>query len=64
MIIDQEFGVILQAEVGETVWDDLTKKNCVILMKEWDEHGNLGYWLESEWLDGGRFPWEISPPRL
>lgn len=64
MIIDKEYGMILDAEPGEVVWDDLTRTNAKILRKERDEHGNVGYWLDNEWAGGGRFPWEISQPRL
>ena len=68
MIIDNQYGVILDAEVGEIVWDDLARRNARILRKEHDEWGNVGYWLdcdpaEMERSGGGRFPWEISPPR-
>jgi hypothetical protein len=63
MTVDDEYGVILDAEVGEVVWDDLTRANAKILRKETDAQGNVGYWLDSDWCGGGRFPWEISPPR-
>jgi hypothetical protein len=68
MKIDPEYGAIEGAEIGEVVWDDLTRRNARILAKTYDEHGNLGYWLDCERAEmertgGGRFPWEISPPR-
>ena len=64
MTIDDQYGVVVDAEVGEIVWDDLERKNARIVRKEADTHGNIGYWLASEWLGGGRFPWEISQPRV
>lgn len=63
MKIDPEYQVLIDADVGEIVWDDLMRKNATIVKKERDKDGNLGYWLDSDWLDGGRFPWEISVPR-
>jgi hypothetical protein len=63
MIIDPEYGVIVFADVGEVVWDDLTRTNATIVSKKFDEYGNLGYWLDNDYVGGGRFPWEVSPPR-
>jgi hypothetical protein len=47
---------------GDTVYDNLTRINCKVLSIEHDEYGNRAIWIDSEWLDGGRFPWEIDPP--
>ncbi len=47
---------------GDTVYDTLMRTNCKVLSIEKDEYGNRGIWVDSEWLDGGRFPWEIDPP--
>lgn len=63
MEIDPEYSAVTRAEAGEVVWDDLTGSNRRILRVEADEHGNVGYWLESDYLGGGRYPWEISPPK-
>ncbi|HEY2525794.1 MAG TPA: hypothetical protein VGI29_12095 [Candidatus Binataceae bacterium] len=62
MEIDPEYGVIVKAEAGETVWDNLTGRNAKILRVDMDEFGNVAVWLEGDYLGGGRFPWEISPP--
>jgi hypothetical protein len=61
--IDYEYNVVVDAEVGEIVWDDLLRCNQKIVRKSRDECGNLGYWLDNDYVGGGRFPWEISPPR-
>lgn len=66
MIVDDEYGVIVSAEVGEIVWDDLTGQHAPIERIEKDKHGNIGYYLgggAADWCEGGRFPWEIWPPR-
>ena len=62
MKIDPEYGVVTEAEVGDSVWDDLLGRNSVVVRVSADEYGNVGYWLDNEYLGGGRFPWEISPP--
>jgi hypothetical protein len=67
MEIDPEYYVVTKACPGEIVWDDLTRQNARILRVEFDEWGNVGYWLECDEAEmkrtgGGRFPWEISPP--
>lgn len=62
MTIDPEYGAITSVGPGETVWDDLTGTNARVLRVEADEFGNIGVWLENDYLGGGRFPWEISPP--
>lgn len=62
MTIHPEYGVITAVEPGETVRDDLTGRNARILRVDFDEFGNAAIWLESDYLGGGRFPWEISRP--
>jgi len=70
MKIDPEYDVIVEAEAGEFVFDDLTGQTRRILRVELPTHGELcvAYWLECDAAEmartgGGRFPWEISPPR-
>lgn len=46
-------------KVGDTVYDDLTGFNVKVL-KLTNTDGIIGIWLESDWLGGGRHPWEIS----
>ena len=48
-------------KVGDTVWDDLTREEHKIIRIEYDDFGNQGVYLDNEHLDGGRFPWELSP---
>lgn len=47
---------------GDEVWDDLTGAPVKIRRIEHDAHGNTAVWLDSCFLEGGRFPWEISLP--
>ena len=58
-----EFGL------GEKVNDDLTGETATIIGIETkmgrcngiDYHGQVvGYWLDNDWLGGGRHPWEIT----
>lgn len=48
--------------VGDTVWDDLTgtKAKVTRISVSTSEPQTVGIWLDSEYLDGGRHPWEIS----
>lgn len=65
MIIETAFNI------GEDVWDDLTNKKAKIIGITFSSgytQGNLcrksvdtiGYWLDNEYLYGGRHPWEIT----
>ena len=68
MRIDETYGVITSAVAGEIVWDDLTRCNRRILRVDFDKFDNVAYWLECDEAEmertgGGRYPWEISPPR-
>lgn len=48
---------------GVRVRDDLDGGKIRVIRKvDYDEFGNAGVWLNSEYLDGGRHPWEISNP--
>ena len=47
-------------EVGDWVHDDLTGANVQLLRISSDPNGNIGYWINSDYLEGGRHPWEIS----
>lgn len=56
-------------QVGDIVYDDLTKTNQKVIGVEIKTgvcdgvayHGQvIGYWLEHPWLGGGRHPWEVS----
>lgn len=50
-------------KVGDVVLDELTYGLVTILRIEKDGNGNIGYWVDSDFLDGGRHPWEISKPK-
>ena len=64
LMIDPEYGVIIGADVADVVWDDLLGKNAKIIRINMDEYGNVGYWLDNDYCGGGRYPWEISQPRV
>jgi len=55
----------------EEVYDTLTQQKSKIIgitfshgftkgNKYRDSIETIGYWLDNDWLDGGRHPWEIS----
>lgn len=61
--------------VGDTVQDDLTMTLAKVVGIEWADGtvrdsrnkkvryaGCVAVWLDNEYLDGGRHPWEISDP--
>jgi hypothetical protein len=61
----------LQYEIGEVVYDSLTKEEVKIIGIAFEigrqgysstttAMSNIGYWVDNSWLDGGRFPWEIE----
>jgi hypothetical protein len=61
----------LQYEIGEVVYDTLTRENVKILGISYEigrkgysstttAMGNIAYWVDNSWLDVGRFPWEID----
>lgn len=64
MRIDTEFNV------GEKVWDDLTMQEATVIGITF-EHGKkkvedkrtasrcVGYWIDNNYLGGGRHPWEL-----
>lgn len=61
-------------DVGETVFDDLTMKEAEVIGIIF-EHGKknvkdlrtacscIGYWLDNDYLSGGRHPWELTKIR-
>lgn len=49
-------------ELNETVFDDLTRKLGKIL-KITGKDSILGYWLDNDYLGGGRHPWELTKIR-
>lgn len=63
-------------KVGDTVIDDLTLTVCKVTGVQYAHgrvgcgghkqfakyNGSIAIWLDNEYLDGGRHPWEISDP--
>lgn len=58
-------------EVGEKVFDDLTAKEATVIGISWargftennrlrNQLDTLGYWLDNDYLGGGRHPWELT----
>lgn len=45
---------------GELVFDELTKSEAYILKINYDNYGNMRVWLDSNYLDGFRYPWEVT----
>ena len=63
----EDFGLnliwLFPFQPGVRVRDDLDGGKIRVIRKvDYDEFGNAGVWLTSEYLDGGRHPWEISNP--
>jgi ribose 5-phosphate isomerase RpiB len=66
-------NIHFEFEVGEKVHDDLTHKEATIICIEFKDgckqgefaHAlkTIGYWLDNDYLGGGRHPWEISKIR-
>jgi hypothetical protein len=58
-------------EVGEKVYDGLTAKEAIIIGICWargctngDKYchqlDTIGYWVDNDYLEGGRHPWEVT----
>lgn len=51
------------AKVGDDAYDDLTKEiHTIIQVIDKGDALMGGYQIDSSWLDGYRFPWELSNP--
>lgn len=48
----------IDAKVGDEVYDDLTKEVHVITKV----YSDGGFLIDSSWLGGARFPWELTNP--
>lgn len=51
---------MIKLEVGSIVFDDLTFEDSVIVEILVGKNGNVGYVLDSDYLEGRRYPWEIT----
>jgi len=69
------YQIALPWKIGDTVVDDLTMTLAKIQGIEWSEgkvidskgrrqhySGCVVLWLDNDYLDGGRHPWEVSDP--
>jgi hypothetical protein len=45
---------------GDIVWDDLTATKTTIIRVATDKQGNIGVWVDNNYLDGARYPWEVT----
>ena len=53
----------LTFDIGEMVYDDLTGKDAVVMnitLGKDPKTKTVGYWVNGDYLQGGRHPWEIS----
>jgi len=56
--IRKEYNIEFQA--GDVVHDDLTGTDAVLVSITLGENKTVGYWVNNEYLEGGRHPWEIT----
>lgn len=65
---------LFEFSVGERVHDDLTNKETTVIGVSYHNgytNNNrlrnachtVGYWVDNDYLDGGRHPWELSKLR-
>lgn len=65
-----DYNKLFEFKVGDVVHDDLTGKDAVVIGISY-HHGTtsnslaealhtVGYWLNNDYLGGGRHPWELS----
>ena len=50
----------LEFDIAEMVYDDLTGKDAVVMNITLGKDKTVGYWVNGDYLDGGRHPWELS----
>lgn len=56
--IKKEFNI--EHEIGTFVYDDLTGKDAVVMNVTLGKNGTVCYWVNGDYLEGGRHPWELS----
>lgn len=56
----QGWGKTMNLKVGDIVTDDLTQTRVKITKITQDDEGNVGIWVDNNYLEGGRYPWEIT----
>lgn len=47
-------------KVGDLVKDDLTRTVATIVKIDISPDGIVGIWLDNDYLEGGRHPWEVT----
>ena len=50
-----------QFRIGDSVFDDLTGEETTVVDVWEDPDGNLSVQVDSDYLDGLRHPWELTP---
>ena len=52
----------IEFQAGDLVHDDLTGKDCILttISIGGEPSHAIGYWIASDYLEGGRHPWEIT----
>lgn len=53
-------GVKMNFKVGDLVKDDLTRTVATIVKIDISPDGIVGIWLDNDYLEGGRHPWEVT----
>lgn len=54
----------MEFKLDDVVIDDLTDKPHTITEIRSDRHGNMCYRIDSDYLDGLRYPWELTEPEV
>jgi len=61
VVVEKDGHPSVDFKIGDLVFDDLTGWNQIYTIKKVTGRGKiLGYWIDSDYLDGGRHPWEIT----
>lgn len=58
MALEKEYNV--EHKIGEIVYDDLTNKDVVLFNVTLGDNKTVGYWVNDDYLEGGRHPWELT----
>ena len=58
MALEKEY--YLEHKIGSFVHDDLTSKDVLLFNVTFGKDKTIGYWVNDDYLEGGRHPWELS----
>jgi len=47
-------------KLNEIVHDDLTNTKAIIIKIETSQNNIVGYFIDNDYLGGGRHPWELT----